>query len=131
MHLFIYNKQTKTKTVLTEGVVEITYNHNKSNHLNDKLKRSSTQLNENLVVLCRYKHTLIPKHYQGLQQLLPKRNFDVRAETEFRCSYLEARLLSPQEKYTTYQVNSGWIPKVKGRGGRKERNSPTRGRSRV
>jgi hypothetical protein len=56
-YLFIANKM-KQKTVLTESVVETTCNHNKSNHLNDKLKRSSSQLNEHLVVLCRYrKHT--------------------------------------------------------------------------
>ena len=50
----------KTKTVLTESVVETTYNHNKSNNLNDKLKGNSTQLSEHLAVLCRYKHTLRP-----------------------------------------------------------------------
>jgi hypothetical protein len=41
MHQFIYNKQMKTKTVLTESVVETTYNHNKS-------KQSQWQIKEEL-----------------------------------------------------------------------------------
>jgi hypothetical protein len=96
----------KHKTVLTESVVEthtITINQN---NLNDKLKRSSTQLNENLVVLCRYKTThsdrSTTKDYKNSIHILPKQNFDTPAETEFRCSSLEAWLLSTQEKYTTY-----------------------------
>jgi hypothetical protein len=46
MHLFIYNKQIKTKTVLTEGVVETTYNDNKS-------KQSQWQIKEELYTVQR------------------------------------------------------------------------------
>ena len=78
----------KHQTVLTESVVVTTYNHNKANHLNDKLKRSSTHLNENLVVLCRYRKThsdrSTNKDFNNSIDILPKRNLDVRAETEFR-----------------------------------------------
>jgi hypothetical protein len=42
---------------------------------------------------------------------LPTRNLDVRAETEFRCSSREARLLGAEENYT------GCLQKVKGSGG--------------
>jgi hypothetical protein len=64
---------------------------------------------KNLVVLSRYKHTQLSttKDFNNSIYILPKRNFDVRTETEFRCLSLEAKLLSAHENYTTKQVNSG------------------------
>jgi hypothetical protein len=81
----------KTKTVLTEGAVEIHAISINQNILNDKLKRSSTQLNEHLVVLCRYKTT----HSDRSTTKDFNNSIISLAETEFRCSSLEARLLSP------------------------------------
>jgi hypothetical protein len=82
----------KTKTVLTKSIVETTYNHN-------KWKQSQWQIKEELHTAQRKlgRAVSIPIHpdlgtTKDSNNLLPKQNFDVKAETGISCSLLRARL---------------------------------------
>jgi hypothetical protein len=95
----------KTKTVLTESVVKTHAIKINQNNLNDQLKRSSihAQLKLGSAVSIQ-KHTqtvALPRTATTPYISWPKRNLDVRAETEFRCLSLEAKLLSDQRNILT------------------------------
>jgi hypothetical protein len=124
----------KIKTLLTGNVAKTHTIKMNQHNLNDQLKSCSTVFNQKLgsaqsIQTHTHTHTQTnlstTEDFNNSIYILPKRNFDEQAETEFRCFSLEANLLSAHENYTSKQVNWGtYQDGTKGQG--KERSTKSR-----